>query len=261
MRYIYGPIASRRLGRSLGVSLIESKTCPLDCLYCEAGPTTLHTLERREYVDLKTVQAELDAALAGKPELDFITFSGPGEPTLHARFGEMVSYIRRKYPERRTCLLTNGCLFPTPGVIGELEGLDLIVPSLDGSNAEEFARLNRPVKGLDFETFLAGMRDFCERSSAHKVLELFIAPGINDSAASIRRFAEIIATLKIDKVQLNSLDRPGIADDLEPVGEAKLLEFIRGIEPVAPVEAVGRHQYRTPGTITSAEYFRSRRRS
>lgn len=259
MRYVYGPIASRRLGRSLGVSLIESKTCPLDCLYCEAGPTTLHTLERKEYVKLEDVLQELDQVLSTRPELDFITFSGPGEPTLNSRFGEAAEYIKKNHPRYRLCLLTNGCLFDAPGMLDELRYLDLIIPSLDGSDEEEFAKLNQPVAELGFERFLNGMRNFCEKSTAHKVLELFIAPGINDSAESIKRFAEIIATLKVDKVQLNSLDRPGIVDYLKPVEREKLNEFIHAIEPIVPVEAVGRHQYRTPGTITSAEYFKNRR--
>ena len=83
-RYVFGPIASRRLGRSLGVDLVRAKTCSLDCVYCEAGATTCHTLERNEAVPVDDVIAELRQFLLTAPELDYITFSGAGEPTLNA---------------------------------------------------------------------------------------------------------------------------------------------------------------------------------
>ncbi len=256
MKHVYGPIASRRLGKSLGVALIEPKCCPLDCIYCEAGATTDLTLERREYVGSEEIKAELDAALAASPELDFITFSGAGEPTLNSKIGETVRYIKSKYPQYKLCLLTNACTFGDVSLYRELEKVDLIIPSLDASCEEEFQAVNRPVKDLPFSVFLHNLQAFCAQNKSQKILELFIAPGINDSPESVKRFAEIIRTLQVDKVQLNTLDRPGVVDYLRPVGREKLQEFIDALEPFIPVEAVGPHQYRTPGTITSAEYFR-----
>ena len=96
MAYVFGPIASRRLGVSLGIDLVRPKTCPLDCVYCEAGATTNLTLERREYVPVDAVLEELDAVLSRHPKLDYVTFSGSGEPTLNSRIGDVVEFVKRK---------------------------------------------------------------------------------------------------------------------------------------------------------------------
>lgn len=255
MKYVYGPVASRRLGRSLGVSLIGHKTCQLDCLYCEAGKTTNWTCERKEYVKISEVIAELKAALDTRPQLDFITFSGPGEPTLNSKIGEVADFLKQNYPEYRICLLTNGCAFGDPGLAKELEKIDFIIPSLDGSNEEEFQKLNVPAAGLHFDAYLRNLQSFCRTSKAYKMLELFVAPGVNDSDESIGRFKEIIKTLKVDKVQLNTLDRSGTCPDLKAADESTMMKFAKVLETVTPVEILGRHQYKTPGTITSQEYF------
>lgn len=259
MKYIYGPVASRRLGRSLGVSLVERKTCSLDCLYCEAGATTNLTCQRREYVDPELVIAELTAALADAPELDFITFSGYGEPTLNSAIGRIIDFIKSQYPQYRLCLLTNAVAFADRSLWPELDKVDLIVPSLDASNEVEFATLNRPAPEIKFAKFLTDLRAFCEYNKSYKMLEIFIAPGINDSDDSIRRFASIVKALKVDKVQLNTLDRPGCLDDLQPCDEATMQRFVDALEKIVPVETVGANAYHTPGAITPAEFFRKLR--
>ncbi|MDD3154142.1 MAG: radical SAM protein [Victivallaceae bacterium] len=250
MKYLYGPVASRRLGVSLGVDLVTAKTCSHDCVYCEAGETTNLTMERREYVPVNEVLAELGAYLARKPELDYITFSGAGEPTLNNRIGEVVRFIRTNYPNYKICLLTNGSLLGTPGILAELNGIDLIVPSLDSSDEAEFLKINRPPEELHFADFIGGLRSFfaARREGAIQCrcfLELFVVPGVNDSDDSIRRFAALIAEFRPDLVQLNSLDRPGIVDWLRPATRAELERFITVLEGIVPVECVGRFRYRS----------------
>ena len=102
-QYVFGPVASRRLGISLGVDLVRPKTCSLNCIYCEAKETTELTLERREYVPVDAVIAELDEVLRSKPELDFITFSGSGEPTLNSGIGKVVTYLKKEHPDQWIC--------------------------------------------------------------------------------------------------------------------------------------------------------------
>jgi len=111
MKYLFGPVRSRRLGLSLGVDLLPFKTCSMNCVYCECGPTTSHTSEVREYFPTNDVVRELDAFLATGPDLDVVTFAGSGEPTLHAGLGDLIGFIKTKYPRYRAALLTNGSLF------------------------------------------------------------------------------------------------------------------------------------------------------
>jgi len=244
-RYVFGPVASRRLGVSLGVDLVTPKTCSLDCIYCEAKATTNLTLERREYVPVDAVIAELDGVLKEKPEIDWITFSGSGEPTLNSGLGRVVEFLKEHYPEYRICLLTNGFLLGDPLLSREIERIERIVPSLDASNAEEFQMINRPVPGLEFEPFIAKMTEFCRTAKQEIHLELFIVPGVNDSNESIARFVKIIRPMKVDLVQLNTLDRPGVVDWIRPSEAANTRRFIVALEPFVPVEAIGPFRYRT----------------
>ncbi len=97
-KYLFGPVPSRRLGISLGVDLVPHKTCSLNCIYCECGRTTNLTVARKEYVPTAAVISELDKFLAASPQLDYITFSSSGEPTLHSGIGEIVNFVKTNYP-------------------------------------------------------------------------------------------------------------------------------------------------------------------
>ncbi|MDD3703183.1 MAG: radical SAM protein [Victivallaceae bacterium] len=242
-KYIFGPVASRRLGVSLGVDLVPSKTCPLDCIYCEAGKTTNLTMERREYIPVTEIIRQLDETLKNKPELDYITFSGGGEPTLNSGLGCVVNFVKDSYPKYRICLLTNGCLLWDEQVVKEIARVDLVIPSLDATTEEEFNAVNRHSPDLTLEKMLSGMFQYAKVRTSELWLEIFIAPGLNDSDASIARFADITAQIKPDKVQLNTLDRPGVVDWLKASEAANTMRFIRVLEKIAPVEAVGPFRY------------------
>ena len=246
MAYVFGPIASRRLGVSLGVDLVRPKTCPLDCVYCEAGATTRLTTERREYGPVDDVIKELDAVLAQRPKLDFVTFSGSGEPTLNSRIGDVVNFVKSRYPEYPLCLLTNAMLFGDAKLLEEIAPVDLVVPSLDGSNAEEFFKINRPAAGFRFDKFVADLTAYTMNTKSRVNLELFIVPEVNDSDASIARFVELVKKMRLDLVQLNTLDRPGTEKSVVPSSPENTRRFIAALAPVVPVEAVGVFRYRAP---------------
>lgn len=253
-RYVFGPIASRRLGRSLGVDLVRAKTCSLDCVYCEAGATTRHTLERTEAVPVDDVIAELRSLLSTAPELDYVTFSGAGEPTLNSRIGDVIAFLKKEFPQYRTCLLTNACGFFDPALRLELTGLDVVIPSLDASNEEEFQKINRPAPELTFEMLMAGLRAFCQESSARILLELFIVPGVNDSPESVERFAGLIRTLRVDRIQLNMLDRPGVASWVVPPPPETVERFRMALENIAPVDcAAPKPQENAADTVRRTE--------
>ncbi|MBO5689882.1 MAG: radical SAM protein [Lentisphaeria bacterium] len=253
-RYVFGPIASRRLGRSLGVDLVRAKTCSLDCVYCEAGATTRHTLERTEAVPVDDVIAELRSLLSTAPELDYVTFSGAGEPTLNSRIGDVIAFLKKEFPQYRTCLLTNACGFFDPALRQELTGLDVVIPSLDASNEEEFQKINRPAPGLTFPMLMEGLQAFCQESSARILLELFIVPGVNDSPESVERFAGLIRTLRLDRIQLNMLDRPGVASWVVPPPPETVERFRMALENIAPVDcAAPKPQENAADTVRRTE--------
>lgn len=244
-KYVFGPVRSRRLGVSLGVDLVPLKSCPLDCIYCEARATTRLTMERKEYVPVDRVIEELNNILVTAPELDYITFSGSGEPTLNSRIGDVIRFVKGNFPQYKICLLTNGLLLADRELQADIAGIDLLIPSLDGSNAAEYEKINRPVSSMPFEKFIGVLKDYLPQAPMPVHLELFIAPGVNDSGMSIARFAELIRSFEVDRIQLNTLDRPGAVTDIECADEATVLRFIRGLEDVAAVEAVGKYSYLT----------------
>ena len=245
-KYLFGPVASRRLGISLGVDLVPFKTCSINCVYCESGATTNLTLKRREYIPVAEVIRQLDELLAAKPKIDYLTFSGAGEPTLNSGIGRVIDFVKRNYPEYKICLLTNATLFSDPEVLEQIADIDLCIPSLDASCKEEFEIINRPSPELDFNIYANALISYCQNTKAEVWLELFIVPGKNDSDASIARFAEIIKQIKPNKVQLNTLDRPGTVDWITPSSGDNTMRFVGALEPIVPVEAVGPFKYKSP---------------
>ena len=152
-RYLFGPVPSRRLGLSLGIDLFPHKTCSFNCVYCECGATTNLTVLRREYVPTRGVIKELDNFLLEKPNLDFITFAGSGEPALHSRIGDIISFIKDKYPQYKVCVLTNGSLFYLKSVRDALMRADKVIPSLDAAFSSAWRKINRPHSSIDLDIF------------------------------------------------------------------------------------------------------------
>lgn len=208
-RYLFGPVCSRRLGTSLGVDLVPLKTCTFNCVYCECGRTTSLTGERREYVPTDRVIAEVDEYLAKVPDLDYVTFAGSGEPTLHSGIGEIISFIKDRYPRYHVAVLTNSALLTDPDVRIALMRADLVVPSLDAVSEEVFQEINRPCPGLTAGQVLAGLEAFAREFMGEIWLEVFIVPGLNDTEEEILRLRDAIAVIDPDCVQVNTLDRPG----------------------------------------------------
>lgn len=220
--YLFGPVPSRRLGRSLGVDLVPHKTCTLDCVYCECGETINLTVTRKDYVPVQSVIAELDDYLSTAPALDYITFSGSGEPTLHSGIGEVVDFLKRHYPQYKLCLLTNGTLFNDPSVRSAVRQIDLIIPSLDAGSEKSFQAVNRPHADIKCEAIIDGLVKLRREYEGVIILEIFIVPGINDTPGELTLLKKAIDAIKPDRVQLGTLDRPGTEDWVEEADEAKM---------------------------------------
>ena len=227
MKYIFGPVFSRRLGLSLGIDLVPHKVCSMDCLYCEVGPTTEKTLERAEYVPLSGVVSELKEYLSFKPEIDYITFSGYGEPTLFSRLGELVDFLKENYPYR-LALLTNASLLKRDDVLNEVRGIDVVLPSLDAGSEEVFRRLNRPVPPLTLSAVVEGIERLIEETPCEIWVETLFVKGVNDSPEEVERIGRLIHRLKPHRWQLNTVARPP-AYGVEGLSYGELEEIARRV--------------------------------
>lgn len=223
--HLFGPIASRRLGTSLGVDLVTHKVCSLDCIYCESGATTHLTLERKDYVDFAQVKKEIAHYLANNPAPDYVTFSGAGEPTLSIRIGETIAFIKSCNPTIKVAVLTNGTLLGESSLRSELFGADLVIPSLDAATVTAFRKINRPEKNIDLEAYIQGIKTFKEEFPGTMPLEILILPGVNDDEENLRCLKDACAIIQPDYIQLNTLDRPGVIDSISPASEGRLQEI------------------------------------
>jgi len=238
--HLFGPVNSRRLGISLGVDIIPAKTCSLDCTYCECGATTLLTSGRKEYVSAAEILSELDDYLSRKPVLDYITFSGSGEPTLNSGLDKIIHHIKTVYPQYKAALLTNGTLFHCEDVVKAALQFDLVAPSMDAVTEHSFHRINRPATDISLAVMIQSLISFSHRYSGTLLLEIFIIPGINDSSEELAEFKSIIQQMKITRIQLNSLDRPGTEKSVVAASPDRLKQIAEYFAPL-PVEIVSRN--------------------
>lgn len=213
-KYLFGPVPSRRLGMSLGIDLVPKKVCTLNCVYCEVGETTKLTTDRMEYVKYDKIISELNQFMSNKPKIDYITFSGSGEPTLNSRIGEVLAYIKQNYPEVKTAILTCGALLSSPQLRSELLEADVILPSLDAATQAVFNKINRPNPNLNIDTYIKGLIDFRKEFKGQIWLEVFLLKGYNDSLEELDLIKEAILKINPNTVQLNTLDRPGTVEGL-----------------------------------------------
>ena len=210
---------------SLGVDLVPYKTCPLNCVYCECGETTRLTAAVAEYVPTDDVIAELDGYLSGSPRLDAVTFSGSGEPTLHSGIGRIIDFLKNKYPRYPVAVLTNGVMLWNPGVRKSIARADIVIPSLDAVGRDVFARINRPAGDITPERVIEGLVAFREEYRGAIYLEIFIVPGLNDTESELIKLKEACRRIKPDRIQINSLDRPGAEEWVQPADQVRLLRI------------------------------------
>jgi wyosine [tRNA(Phe)-imidazoG37] synthetase (radical SAM superfamily) len=232
--YIFGPVPSRRLGRSLGVDLIPYKTCTYDCIYCQLGRTTRKTLEQKEWVPRDDVLSELEGRLDSRP--DYITLGGSGEPTLHSRIGELIDRIK-EMTGIPVAVLTNGSLLWQEETRVRLMKADLIMPSLDACEDRSFRTVNRPHDAIRFEKMVEGLRDFRRQFRGQLWLEVFLLAGYTASEAAVAGLAEIARRIRPDRVQLNTVARPTVESHAIGVSPERMAGLALMFDPPAEVIA------------------------
>lgn len=261
MSQIFGPVPSRRLGLSLGIDIIPFKTCTLDCIYCQLGRTTNKTIERGKYTASDEILKSLEKVLGEGERIDYITFSGSGEPTLNPEIGKMITGIK-EMTSIPVAVLTNGTLLYQPRVEADLLEADLVIPSLDGASEEVFRRVNRPHSSLTISEVIRGIKTFSRNFKGKMWLEIMLVKGMNDSEKSINEIKKVAREIKLDKIQLNTVVRPPAEESAGALGWQDL-ERIRSIlgkrcEIIAELKKLERRAYK--GDIEEAILTMVRRR-
>ena len=210
MNCIFGPVNSRRLGRSLGIDLFLDKICNLNCLYCEVGRTITPTGRRDYYSNTDTILAEIDQFCSDTTRLadvDVVTVTASGEPTLHRDLGKILHFIKAT-TNKPLAVLTNGTTLSDPEVRAELLVADIVTPSLDSAREESFRKIDRPMQELQLSEIIAGLQAFSHEYQGKLWLEILFVQGINDTNADIEALIAALRPMRIDRIQLNTVVRP-----------------------------------------------------
>ena len=237
MNFLFGPVNSRRLGRSLGIDLFREKICNLNCVYCEVGPTTVPVNRRGRYSPTREILAEITEFCSDPHRLaavDVLTVTAKGEPTLHLDLGVILRHIK-SLTDKPVAVLTNGTTLADDEVREALQLADIVVPSLDAVRAESFSKVDRPARGLTVEAIINGLRDFSRAYRGRLWLEILLVRDINDADADIDALLPVLTTLRLDRIQLNTVVRPPADPGARPVAEARLAEIARRLQAALAV--------------------------
>lgn len=224
MNSIFGPVNSRRLGISLGIDLLPPKICNFNCIYCEIGPITNFTCERREYIPTAGIIAEIDAFFADREavaRLDVLTVTASGEPTLHSGLGEIIRHLKA-ISDKPVAVLTNGSLLHLAEVRAELAAADIVIPSLDAAREESYRRINRPAACAPLELVIEGLVTFGRKFAGRCWLEILLAKGINDQPEDLAALKAVVARIKPERIQLNTVARPPLEAFARPLDLAEM---------------------------------------
>ncbi len=223
MEFLFGPVPSRRLGLSLGINIIPHKTCTYNCVYCEVGRTTNLTVVRKSFYDPEVIKREFVGNIDKVGKIDYVTFSGSGEPTLNKDIGELIRFVKGK--GYRTCVLTNGSLLYLDDVKNDLMEADVVIPSLDSARRKSFSKVNRPHHSLILKKIVDGIRDFTKEFKGKVWLEVLFVKGVNDSDEDVRALVEALSTIKPFKIQIGTVDRPPADDWVEKLSNKDMMDI------------------------------------
>ncbi len=208
MKYVYGPVPSRRLGNSLGIDPIPSKTCNYQCIYCQLGKTTNFTNERKDFYPKKEIVKEMEESInLNEDKFDYITFVGSGEPTLCNSLGELILKAK-ELSKKPICVITNGSLLYHEDVKDELMFSDVVLPTLDAGDEKLFIKINRPHPSIKFEKMIQGYIDFRKEFSGKFWIEIMLMKGINDSKEELLKIKNKLDLIKPDRIDVNVPIRP-----------------------------------------------------
>ena len=224
-RYLYGPVPSRRLGRSLGIDLVPHKICTYDCIYCQIGKTTKKTLTRKEYVPVKEIIEEVKQFLKeGTSSIYHLSLTGSGEPTLHSEIRSVIEEIKAM-TAIPVAVITNGSLLYEEEVKQDLLGADIVLPSLDAISSEVFLKINRPRPGFSAEKVVEGLVEFRKIYKGQIWLEILFCKGVNDGKEELLRMRKTVDRIHPDRIHLNTVVRPPSEKWAVPLSQKEMEEI------------------------------------
>jgi wyosine [tRNA(Phe)-imidazoG37] synthetase (radical SAM superfamily) len=204
--YTYGPVPSRRLGSSLGVSPIPPKTCSYSCIYCQLGRTDHLRIQRESFFPREDMLAEIiGSAQTARP--DYVTFVGDGEPALYSDLGRLIGETGAKL-KLPTVVITNGSLLYREDVREDLKKADIVIPTLDAGNEKTFRTVNRPHRGIAFDAMLRGQIEFRREYTGQIWLEVMLVKGINDTEEQLDSIMRAVDRIKPDRIYILTPTRP-----------------------------------------------------
>jgi wyosine [tRNA(Phe)-imidazoG37] synthetase (radical SAM superfamily) len=224
MNYVYGPVPSRRLGQSLGIDPIPLKTCNWNCVYCQLGRSRPMVNRREDYFPPEAILEEVKQALSAHKEgkIDWVTFVGSGEPTLHASLGWLIRQVKA-ITDLPVGVITNGALLYRPEVRDEVAAADAVMPSLDAGSSELYRKINRPHPAFTFERLLNGLTSFRDEYDGHLWVEVMLIRGLNDTEAALRDIAAALRKIRPDQVHITQPTRPPVETWVQPPSQEGLL--------------------------------------
>jgi wyosine [tRNA(Phe)-imidazoG37] synthetase (radical SAM superfamily) len=236
MKYVFGPVPSRRLGQSLGIDTIPLKTCNWNCVYCQLGRTQPLVNQRKEYYPSAGILAEVREALeAHKPgEIDWVTFVGSGEPLLHAGIGGVIRQVKAM-TDLPIAVITNGSLLYLPEVRQELSAADAVLPTLDAGTADLYRKVNRPHPGLTYKRLVEGLIAFRDEYRGKLWVEVMLVRGLNDTLQALGDIADVLQRIKPDAVHLNLPTRPPAETWVQPPTDENLMQAMAILGNIAEV--------------------------
>jgi wyosine [tRNA(Phe)-imidazoG37] synthetase (radical SAM superfamily) len=223
-KVVYGPVPSRRLGRSLGVDLVPYKICSYDCIYCQIGRTPAPTIERKPYIPADKVIHDVLAVLESGAAPDYITLGGSGEPTLNSDIGGIITRLKSA-TDIPVTVLTNGSMLMLSAVRADLIAADVVLPSFDACSAEMFQKINRPSPEIGFEEMAEGLVRFRNSYTGRIWVEIFLIQGINTADADIAAFKYWMDRIQPDKIHLNTAVRPTAEAGISRPDDARLIQI------------------------------------
>jgi wyosine [tRNA(Phe)-imidazoG37] synthetase (radical SAM superfamily) len=224
-KYLYGPVPSRRLGRSLGIDLVPHKICTYDCIYCQIGNTTEKTPVRKEYAPVRGILEEVSSFLKGETSsVDHLSLSGSGEPTLHSQIRSVIKGIKA-ISSIPIAVITNGSLLCDKEVREDLLRADIVLPSLDAASSEVFMKINRPHPGFSVEKVIEGLVEFRKAFKGQIWLEILFCKGVNDSEEELIRMKKVVDRIQPDLIHLNTVVRPPSEKWAVPLNQKEMEEI------------------------------------
>ncbi|MDD2283052.1 MAG: radical SAM protein [Eubacteriales bacterium] len=230
MQYIYGPVPSRRLGLSLGISPIPRKTCNYSCIYCQLGRTDRLTNTRKLFFPVEAIISELEKTLQNQPAFDVATIVGEGEPTLYLGLGALIDQVKARI-DKPVAVITNGALMYDPEIREELSKADIVLLSMDAYDQTSFQKINRPHGKIKFAEVYKGLQIFSQQYQGQLWLEIMLMADNADDEA-LEKYAQLLKELKYQRLYLNTPVRPPAEPDvyaLDPDKMQKAVSILGGI--------------------------------